>query len=656
MRLLPVVAAIAAVAQLCTAQELVPDHDFHQGQTFWSSYSNFARGEEIRDFSIHFAPGVASIQSRQCEPQSRIGIRSAPLTIPSPPDGQPDIVLGLRWNWSGKNIHRCGIYVRLVNAQGNVLKAGDIWGPGGTFDLSDSTVLALTRNELTSRTRVILYAFQDGGGTLNLRQLSLQPVSLAGDQTPIDGATSLIDSLKLRHNSTSGTPRTLIRRSDHALQSVFPKSPDELLILPGEKRHFLAESCSHPALPRMATHTRDVSLMWELGAGEQKPFWLEAASPSPQGEIVEVSSESTPALTALPPLPPTRHAYMFFWGHYRYSKKPEDLESDRKTLARLRSLGFTGVCLQDDYGLDYGGFVRQATLGSDDYLLRMTSLYDASGMRSPLVYGLYSGLDKGRVSWQPGTQLMTQYLKALTPSLCRSEAMLGKGRLWLWPVDEPNDPARRELALPFLKMWQTQIGLPLMTTLNWQSSGLLTSHNKWVGAGDYPSFAAAKARGVQGFYTGLNACDPALRFRMLAGVHAWASGFASQAYWHFDAVSGSAQNDFDGKQEDFLCIEPGCTPECPTLSFPLVQLAEGLQDLRLLCALEQAAASSPVASQIRSFLADVRSRVLPTDRLGEPWSTPQAFEQMRRRGVELWLLHSSKARQAPHASAAASPQ
>ena len=235
------------------------------------------------------------------------------------------------------------------------------------------------------------------------------------------------------------------------------------------------------------------------------------------------------------------------------------------------------------------------------------------------------------------------YVGSIWASLKAAQPLTrGKG-LWIWPVDEPNDAHRRGLAATVLDEWKRAGGFPVMVTENWQTAGILPRVDHiWVGAGDYPSFGAAATRGITGFYTGLDGRDAPIRFRYLAGLHAWAGGFREQAYWHYDAISGAPDSDFDGKQEDFLAADPESPPDRPWMTVHVTEVSEGIQDLRLLCALDSLPTTSPVATETRQFLAQLKASVTPTDRPPGPWRDPAAYEQMRAHAVSLWSRHSRR--------------
>lgn len=628
-----ILSVLITLASVAPALELVENGNFGDRDRGWVRYSNFANADEVRSWDVKYETGAAVVSGSECRPQARVGLRSKAIVLPPPQTRDAGAVYRFRFAWQGKDVHRCGAFVRITNAKGAVIRGADVLGPAGTFDQDNTFYIALSRQELDSSLQALLYFYTDGQGELRMRKVSLQHVPSSENDPRILAA----DWNVAPTSSTSGRMIMVKRQGEMSASNLFPLLAADTHVLPGEKRCYACNKQTTDAYSRFVLSTRVVSRFWELGVAENIPFWLEPTTDLITTDSVCAVDATSGSLPELPPLPESRHAYLFYWGHLRYGKTVSDMERDQRELALIRRLGFTGLCVQDDYGLDYAAFIKGKAL-IHDYLTSFSALYREAGFRSPLVYGIFSGVDKGRVVYNDTDQAKVQdYLSQLQPILKETSQRLND-RLIVWPVDEPNDSDRRRLSVSLLALWRTACRIPLMTTSNWKSAESLGSADyRWVGFGDYPDFQAVRAAKIGGLYCSLDAVENPLRYRLLSGVHAWASGVPVQAYWHFGAISGSSDSDLDGKQEDLLCLKPGSDPERPVLSLPIVEAAEGLQDLRLLCALEAVRNTATNRAEIAAFLKELRESVPATDRLSEGWCKPAQFESMRRRAMELWI-------------------
>lgn len=639
--------------------ELLPNSDFSAGPRGWVRYSNFSLADEIPDWTLDFRSGQAVIESRECQPQARIGLHSEPAPLAAPAPDEPAPVYRLQVAWSGTRIHKSSILICLVARDGKLIRSGDIRGPGDEFDETRTVYFPADREtpEKSASESLLIYVFQDGGGVLRVNRVSLVRVPSSFIErnhsgklpaSPGAGPRLLLTDMSAAEKTTaplssaSRHPKLVVTPQHETKASSFFPPMESPFLLRGEQRHFAVKpdtsAATLPASARpLSIESRDVAVCWEFGSAERIPFWLTPTGNARKPSVVSVCAQDA-GLPALPPLPSSRSAYLFYWGHTRYGKKRSDEHADMAELRLIRELGFTGVCAQDDYGLDYALWLKSGAL-KGDFLTTFSRMYKETGFASPLVFGIYGGLDKGREAWTETDEVpMRKYLDRIKPAVSSAASVLAPAGIRIWPVDEPNAPQRRRLTRQLLPYWSETLRLPLLTTCNWQTAGVLSGLTGcWTGAGDYPSFEAAKSRGIQGFYCSIVPPANPLEYRWLAGVHAWASGLSSQAYWHFSAVSGSPESDLDGKGPDYLCLKPGSDPaSTPSLSLSVIEISEGLQDLRLLCALESLPADSTVAGKAQSFLAEVRRSAPPTDRLPHAWRTPLQFEAFRSRAARLW--------------------
>lgn len=620
--------------------ELVPNPYFWEGNKGWLKYSNFAKGDEVENWDVIFKRENTRITGNDCQPQSRVGFRSEAIPIIHPITPGKTTIYKLHIVWRGKGVHRSGVYFILQDKWGKLYRYGEITGPAGDFKHDEIAYFHIPYEDHIQKTYLLLYVFHDGIGTLVVKRVSVTVVIPEEDE-------NLISIENLPERKLNAIAKQVILK-DPQLQPEkrIPFSPvdkDVSPLLPGERRFFLRTS-DHVStqvmkiLGKYRIANRDVARFWNYGVAYSIPFWLEPVQDLQEAKVIEAEGADI-ALPPLPPLPKNKNAYLYYYGDYRYGKKASDLEHDRAEMKFIRECGFTGLCIQDNYEMDYGIWMQKKKMSSE-HLTTMTLCYQDAGFPSPMIFGILGGLDKGRVTWKGDEVLMGKYLDEIKPHFTKAGKILGEGGIWIAPIDEPNDAPRRGAAEKLLPLWKKTFSAPLMITCNWKTSGFLKDSAKlWVGAGDYPSFDALKKRGINGFYSGIDSHESPLKFRYLAGVHAWASGLESQAYWNYCDVSGGVESDLDGKQADFLCVDPGTDPGKPVQSLPFIALREGLMDLRLLCALEEASRKmrNKDAAEIRDYLEEVRNSVLPTDRLTTDWDEVAKFEAFRNKAVLLWI-------------------
>ena len=132
------------------------------------------------------------------------------------------------------------------------------------------------------------------------------------------------------------------------------------------------------------------------------------------------------------------------------------------------------------------------------------------------------------------------------------------------------------------------------------SVGMATANDGW-GAGA-AEIAALRARGVRPWLYNLP------RLRLGAGFHLWASGADGLLQWHGRMPTADAFDPTDGREGDVQFLWP--TPEtcgAPDVDSSLVDLAEGVEDLRWMAWLEQRAAGGDAAAS--ALLRKVRAAV-----------------------------------------------
>ncbi len=632
------------------AREIIPNASFDQGKTGWLRYFNYRDGGEVKGWNLEFTGGAARITGADRRPGSRVGFRSSAIPLETlAPGAAPAWAYRLEVEWKGRGVLRPAIYALLVDERENLLRQSEFFGPAGDFAQTERFTFLPPESPGPDRSLALMvYVFHDGAGELVVDRVSLTQVKLPPDAAPGAGAPALLvepfRSPKGRKKLPVG--RILVEPAVPAAAAFYdalPSAYSGAAALLGGERRFLAgnaavlRSGQVSSLGTFRLAERDVARAWDFGVARRVPFWLTPAPDAAPGTttVVLARGASGGAAGALAPLPADYHLYLYYYGNFRYGGKPADLEHDRAQWRWLRSMGVTGLVVQDNYGLDYGRWKEGKPLDST-FLVEIAGAYKQAGFSSPLVFGLLGGLDKGRVLWSGSEADMDAYLQALAPHIERARVILGEGRLWIAPVDEANDPERRQAAIRLTPLWKKRLAAPLMFTCAWATAQELDAKEKlWVGAGDYPDFAAAAGRGVAGFYTGLSGGEPPLRYRWLAGLHTWAGGFRSQAYWHFCDVRGTAASDLDDAQEDFLCVDPAAAdPANPPFTAPFAALLEGVEDLRLLLALEtRAARGGRGAGEIRAFLARLRAACPPSDRLPAQWDELKEFQAFRSEAV-----------------------
>jgi glycosyltransferase involved in cell wall biosynthesis len=603
-------AAGAAVAQPA-AGELFPDPDLKTPGRVLRPYSNFDKSDPVVGWQARIdTAGKATTTAADRQPAARVGVRTVPISIGA---GDYTAVMTV----AGDDVMRAGFYAILVDAADNMLAQQELVGPAGDFRRDFAMSVTVQPEHARQNARLILYAFHDGAGTMTVERISVRPAE--------GGVRSV-------------APRRQLRPIFHQLtlpgrlyEPPFPLAPEGLLS--GESRWALAPAGGAANIDCYTIEDREVALSWDMGVVQSAPFWLRPAAEG--GQVCRLAGPESDATAApLPPLPADRGLYLFFYGAYRYGGKPRDLERDRADLRRLREAGVTGVAFWDNYGLDYHKFLEGKPMDGA-YLVAMAGLYRELGFTSPMLFTFFGGLDRGRVGWKSGSaEEMRLYLEAVKPWLDQARAALGPVELWVCPMDEPDDAERQPLAIKLAALWPEVTDTPLFVTTNWQTARRLgTSARLLLGAGSLPSFEAARSLGVVGGYCSLDANMPPLRYRYLAGVYTWAAGNRIQAYWHHESIAGKLDSDLDGHMPDFLARDP--KSGAPTI--PFTQVQEGLMDLRLLLALESAAAGdSPAALAARSFLEKIRLQVPPTDRLASPWDEVGHYEQFTAEARRLW--------------------
>lgn len=625
-------------------EELITNNNFFQNNSGWVKYSNFVYGQESNDWSLDFTNNGAIIEGRRCQPQTRIGFRSEKIKLNTDfATTNSTQIYQLNIVWEGKNIHRSGAYFNMFDGLGSHIRTAEILGPAGDFSKDEKYFFHITREYLSLRPSLMIYIFHDGIGTLKIKKVSLIFLDY---KTMKQLAPNIELSLENGRDMRKSNPISeflvikdidYIKRCEIAMdildaKTLLPQETRLVKISPSEKL-----TSDFEIAGKFNIENRPAGKFWEYGVEYDVPFWLKPAdiNSNAQYALIMGNNQNT---RILPPLPKNKHAYLYYYGNYRYGKMTKDLERDLSEMKFIKAMGFTGVCLQDNYGMDYAGWLENKMVDSH-YLLNIAEIYKRAGFTSPMVYGIFSGLDKMRVAWNKDDDHLQNFLNDIKPHIEKAQKILGNAELWIAPVDEPNDAVRRSGAEKIIPEWKNTIKKPLMITCNWKTAGALTEcDNRWVGAGEYPSFDEARLRGIKGFYTGLNACENPLKFRWLAGIHSWASGLDYQAYWHFDDLISSDSTDLDGTKEDFLCIKPECDINNPIISMPFIALKEGLIDLRLLCALEEIVKnpSNKHAAKISEFLSRIKSLTPPTDRLTSDWDEVSDFQKFRIEAVSLW--------------------
>ncbi|MBI1291996.1 glycosyltransferase [bacterium] len=599
------------------AAELFPDPDLKTPEKFLRPYSNFGKSDPVIGWKSRIEAGRAVVTGDQRQPAARVGVRTVPVPL-----GTGDYLAKIRVKGSG--IRRLGLYAILVDASDNALATQELVGPAGDFDSEFAMGLTVQPEQAKVEARVILYVFHDGVGTFEVTHIS------------IDDAIGAERKVAPRRDLKPIFQRLVL--PGPLFSADFPSSNTALL--PGERR-FVDGAVSADGAELFTMSNREVALSWEMGVEAPTPFWLTPTeSPAPGDHVVSrVTGIPSAGVEALPPLPAERGVYLFYYGAYRYGKKPRDLKKDAAALAKLREDGVTGIGFWDDYGLDLHRLQEGKALDGS-YMVTMAEEYKKAGFTSPMLFWVLGGLERGRVAWTSGSEEeMRLYIEALKPWIAQAREKLGDIPLWVCPADEPDDTDRQALALKQATLWNSMMdGVPNFNTTNWQTARRLAGNTHLVlGSGSLPSFEEAAKLKVDMSYCSLDANLPPIRYRYLGGVYTWASGIPSQGYWHAESIAGKITSDLDGHLVDFVARENSGE----RLGVCYAQLLNGVEDLRLLCALEQKASSSgPHAAAIRAFLEGIRASVIPTDRLAAPWNDAAHYETVFGKGRELWRLAS----------------
>lgn len=610
--------AAVLAAPVSAQTEKFPDPGLEQGVKFLRPYSNFGKGDPVVGWQTRFDKGAITITAADRQPLSRVGMRTLPIPL-----GAGDYVVRIKAK--GQGIARSGFYAIVVDANERKLTEQEFIGPGGDFDREFEMVVTVQPTQAKEGTGLIVYAFHDGQGTLTISRLSVtESRDLARLAAPQRKVAPIFHRVSLS-------------------EPLFPVSftPAGEALLPGERRFLMGEGAS-----RHAIEQRPVALAWEMGIEAPTPFWVAPLADDAQvttGTVVVHRAVGADAdgVEPLPPLPADRGLYLFYYGAYRYGKKPRDLERDRRELTRLREDGVTGIGFWDDYGLDFHKFQEGKPMDGA-YLVKMAELYRELGFTSPMLYSFFGGLDRGRVGWKSGSEEeMRRYLEAVKPFFVEARAKLGDIPLWACPADEPDDTERQPLAIKLSHLWPEVMPGPMFVTTNWQTARRLAPNTqRMLGAGSLPSFDAARKLGIAASYCSLDANVDPLRYRYISGVYAFASGTPKHAYWHAESIAGKITSDLDGHMPDFIARQSGSD----RMTIMYAQALEGLMDLRLLCALEaRATAGGPHAAEIAAFLEAIRSSVPPTDRLSAPWDSPGHYQTTFSEARRLWRLASTPA-------------
>ena len=621
-------------------EELVSNSLFDKSASGWLKYSNFVNGDEIRDWSVWFEEGKGIILGSDCQPQSRIGFRSREIALPNPGSRENPQIFRLCVEWEGLDIHRCGIYFILQDNWQKIFRYGEILGPAGNFARAETAYFQVPQKDFIHKPFLLLYMFHDGIGKLVVKKISVTRIEPEqhGDILSLETAPNR-KRLPLKKQLVVKEPKeSLLRRLPFGtLKSAgAPLLPGEIRFLSVCSDNFSTQGMK--ILGRYKIAFRNVAQFWDYGVAKSVPFFLEPVKKGEKADVIKATGISK-NLPPLPPLPENYHAYLYYYGDYRYGKSNQDFIHDHAEMKFICKSGFTGLCLQDNYEMDFGEWLKNKKT-TNIHLVKMTKPYMDAGFSSPLVFGLLGGLDKGRVTWKGSIPDMKSYLSEIQPHFVMARKILGHTGLWIAPVDEPNQEPRTKYAKALLPLWKETFNVPLMITCNWKTAGKLGNADKiWVGAGDYPSFEVARKRGICGFYAGLDSGEHPLRFRRMSGVHAWASGLSSQAYWNFCDVQGSADSGLDGKQGDFLCVLPESDPSNPAISLHFAALHEGLMDLRLLFAMEKLwnEKHDQLGKAPGFYISHLKDRILPTDRITKDWDEPKDFDEFRNQGVTLWI-------------------
>ncbi len=632
------VAVVLICAEICSAQNInsnmIPNGDFRREGAGWKRYIACANAErDISGWSLEFKDASAIITGNDCQPQGRVGFRSDSISLASL-DFKSTLTLHLEFQWEGKNIHRAGMYVYAVGDLGAKILGSELTAPTGNFSAKVKTPLLINSNRLSVRDSLILYFFHDGIGVLKIKNVLLR-LSRAED-----GWRAGLDAAQM--------PAVFMPPLKNTA-GYFPKPTKDALkyLLNGEKRMFAKDGEISPknniAVKDYNWRARQVSPMRDFAVVQERPFWIMPANNEKNAPLCEIELKDPSNAPTLPPLPDDYNVYLYYWGKNRYGKTLADLEKDKAELAFIKSCGFTGVCFQDDYGLDFSEWVKGAAL-NPLYLRTNAQTYDKLDFRSPMMYAFTSGVDLGDETIESThTQTAYEYFKRTSHFFEEAREQL-KGRLLLGVADEPNDAKRLARAQKNLLNWTKLFGREnLVIPGTWKVSIKLGEWmSPWVGAGDYPDFSTLQKTRISGFYRVADTHIHPLVIRRIAGLHAWASGLRTQVYWHFAMSVKNKDSDLDGKASDVLLVEPDSDGIEITRTIHMAQIMEGLQDLRLLFALEKLATAEQRAPEISAFLERLRARIPASDQADSRWDEPEEFETFRQEGARLWMKYSAK--------------
>lgn len=605
------------------AVNLLQNGDFSRGEEGWGRYEVFPNSDPVRTWNYSIAAGEARIVGQDHQLNARVGIRSNGTTL-ALNEAEQRGVFEVSFRWRGEGVHRCGAFVILMDGKKEALLQAEEVGPTGDFDSTVTMPLLVPRGQLKPGGMMRLYFFQDGKGTLTISEAAIQR------REGTEGAGWKLEKDRFGKN-------TLVEAARPRERFPLPEADSLAAMLPGERRLYaLPKGFAVPTgfdAAFFRTEERRCAVQRAFTTVRPIAFWLLPEPDAAKATHVELTPKQETGVV-LPALPAGRDVMMYFWGESRFGKKKSDVDQDRAAMRYLRSLGVTGLAVQDNYGLDFDR-LKVGKLLDGTNVKRMAELYVEAEFTSPMMYLMACGMDRGSVNLRLGDAAGVQaQIKDADPFLREAATILGPRGLHLGIVDEPHEEKRRALAAEALVHWGEKYGADrLVTTGNWKTLEVLKGKTRrWIGAGDYPSYAAVQEAGIEGFYRAVEPRADSLQVRRMAGLHAWASRIPSQAYWHTSAIAGKGDTDLDGKYEDFQFIRWDAASGGHQSSLFMRQLQEGVQDLRLLLALEERAERLPEAA---AFLTALRARIPVSDRPTPAWDDPAAFEAVRSEAVRL---------------------
>lgn len=623
--LLLALAMAAAPLAAPAAENLLKNGDFAAGMAGWKPYAIFPGDKKLEKFTNEASEGRAVIEGTESRPQARVGVRTEAISLAAFSEAAKPLVVRVAWSWKGIGLHRTGVYLNLADAAGNLVRQAEVLGNSGSFDEKREEYLFLDNAALAKKPSLILYFFHDGLGRLEIDDVSVTP-----QDSPAPG--------KLVNDSFAAKTTLVLPKRAELEVLPFPKATADFPLLAGEQRFVETTGTATLAntVASLKIAPRTVSLHREYLVGVTRPFWLKKA-PAASASVAKVKGTAGPAL---PELPADRHFYLFYWGKIRFSKMERDQLRDIGELKFLRESGVTGLVIQDNYEMDFCKWRKGGKLDGSQFIA-FAKVYKEAGFRSPLILGLFAGLDRELKCFAAGDEpKLAEYFAAMKPILDEARGILGGDpMLGFWPVDEPNTPERLELALLAIPEYRKGLGELIVVPGSWPTANAIGAQAKpWIGAGDMPSLNALEGSPIAGTYLGLDGFKSSLDVRRIAGVQTWATGAKSQAYWHAAAVAKSQSSDFDGRMGDFLMIDPSSPLTAITISTHFAALQEGIMDWRLLLALEAAAPKAPAATKakIETFLAALKSDMPFSDRSDTRWATPEQFEKFRREAQGLY--------------------